>query len=144
MHSGTPTRSVEWCLGGLMVSWGLGLLLPGNTMELSNHRYLGALAPEVVWSAWSLSIGALRLLALYVNGAYFRTPLIRAGCSCLGLIWWLVLGFLLKAGSGAGPLPPALLWYPVFVGFEAYSVYRGARDSYCTGALRRWRTARIR
>ena len=139
MYSGTQTRSVEWCLGGLMVAWGLGLMLPGNTMELPAYRYLGALAPEYVWAAWSLSIGGLRIVALFVNGAYFRTPLIRAGCSLLGLIWWLVLGFLLRAGGGEGALPAALMWYPVFVGFEGYSVYRGARDSFHTGALRRWR-----
>lgn len=141
MHSGRQTRSVEWCLGALMVAWGLGLMLPGDTMDLAGYRTLGALAPEPVWAAWSLSIGGLRLLALFVNGAYFRTPLIRAACSLLGLVWWLVLGFLLKAGAGEGALPAALLWYPVFVTFEGYSIYRGACDSFHTGALRRWRPA---
>lgn len=140
MYSGHQTRSVEWCLGAMMVGWGFGLLLSGSTMQLAPYRTLGAIAPGYVWAAWSLSIGALRLLALFVNGAYFRTPLIRAGCSVLGFVWWLVLGFLFRAGAADEPLPATLLWYPVFVFFEGYSVYRGARDSYHTGALRRWRS----
>lgn len=135
----TQTRSVEWLLAGLMIAWGCGLILPGNTMELVQFRYLGALAPEPVWAAWSLSIGGLRLAALYINGAYHRTPLIRAGCSVLGMVWWMVLGYLLQLGVTDTAIPAGLLWYPVFVLFEGYSAYRGARDSYHSGALRRWR-----
>lgn len=134
------TRSVEWLLALLMVTWGVGLLLPGNTMALQSYRYLAAIAPEPVWAAWSISIGAARLVALYVNGSWRRSPLIRAGGAALGVIWWLILGFLLLNGTQGGPLPAALMWYPVFCGFEFYSVYRGARDSYHSGALKKWQS----
>lgn len=135
----TQTRSVEWLLASLMIAWGIGLMLPGNTMDLPQFRYLGALAPEPVWAAWSIAIGGIRLCALYVNGSYYRTPLIRAACSVIGIIWWLVLGYLFQVAAQEMIAPPAgLTWYPVFVGFEGYSAYRGARDSYHSGALRRW------
>jgi hypothetical protein len=73
----SQTRSVEWLLASMMVAWGFGLLLPGDTMSLPQHRMLGALAPEFVWAAWSISIGAVRVLALYINGSWRRTPLFR-------------------------------------------------------------------
>lgn len=133
-------RVCEWLLACLMLAWGIGLMLPGNTMELYNYRYLGAIAPEIVWTAWSLAIALIRLGALYVNGSHYRTPLVRAGCSMLGIIWWLVLGALFYVGTRGGPVPAALLWYPVLCGFEGYSVYRSAKDSYHSGALKKWQS----
>lgn len=144
MQSQHQTRSVEWLLAFLMVAWGAGLMLPGNTMELQHYRHLAALAPEPVWAAWSMSIGIARLAALYINGSWSRSPLIRAGGAALGVIWWLILGYLLYTGRAGGPLPAALMWYPVFCGFELYSAWRGARDSYHSGALKKWQSLAIR
>lgn len=134
------TRSVEWLLAGLMLAWGIGLILPGNTMALAGYRHLAALAPEPAWAAWSIALGGVRIAALYGNGSWFRTPLVRAGGSVLGTIWWLVLGFLMFNGAQGGPLPAELMWFPVFCGFELYSAFRGARDSYHSGALKRWQS----
>jgi hypothetical protein len=94
-----------------------------------------------VWGAWSLSIGGLRMVALYVNGAWRRTPLIRATCSIFGMIWWALLGVLFIGARTGGTFGPGLWWFPVFVMFEGYSAYRGARDSYHSGALQRWPTS---
>lgn len=133
------TRSVEWLLAGLMLAWGVGLMMPGNSLELTHLRYLKTVAPEAIWAFGSVMIGGVRLAALYINGSWCRTPLIRAACSGLGIIWWIILGALTQAGYGDGPQPPMTMFYPVFVAFEGYSVYRGARDSYHSGALRKWR-----
>jgi len=139
----SQTRSVEWLLASMMVAWGVGLMLPGDTMLLPQYRLLAAIAPEPVWAAWSLSMGSIRIIALYVNGSWRRTPLLRVMGATLGLIWWLVLGFLFKsAADGSGALPAGLMWFPVFIGFEGYSIVRGARDSYHTGALQRWHPTR--
>lgn len=135
----SQTRSVEWLLASMMVAWGVGLMLPGDTMSLPQYRLLGAIAPEYVWAAWSVSIGGIRVLALYINGSWRRTPLFRVAGASLGMIWWLVLGFLFKAAAdGSGAISAGLLWFPVFIFFEGYSIVRGARDSYHTGALQRW------
>lgn len=133
----SQTRSVEWLLAALMVAWGVGLMLPGDSMSLPQYKLLAVLAPEYVWSSWSISIGLIRIVALYVNGSWKRTPLIRSTCAGFGIIWWLVLIFLFK-GATDGPVPAGLMFYPVFIAFEGYSVYRGARDSYHTGALQLW------
>lgn len=133
----TQTRSVEWLLASMMFAWGIGLLLPGNTMSLPQYRLLSNLAPEFVWAAWSLSIGGLRFVALYINGSWRRTPLIRSACAIFGLIWWLLLCVLFMTAN-TGPMPAGLLWFPVFIAFEGYSAFRSARDSYHSGALQRW------
>ena len=133
----SQTRSVEWLLAALMVAWGLGLMLPGDTMGLPQYRLLAAIAPELVWASWSISVGGLRIVALYVNGSWKRTPLIRASCAAFGMMWWLILGYLFQSATN-GAAPAGLMFYPVFIAFEGYSVYRGARDSYHTGALQRW------
>jgi hypothetical protein len=131
----SQTRSVEWLLASLMVAWGVGLSVPGNTMDLPAYRLLGALAPEPVWAAWSLGIGGLRMVALYINGSWRRTPLIRTLGAMFGVIWWLVLAFCF-ASADISPMPAAVMWYPVLIAFEGYSVARGARDIYHSGALR--------
>lgn len=133
----TQTRSVEWLLASMMVAWGIGLLLPGNTMLLPQYRLLAEQAPEFVWASWSLAIGGLRFVALYINGSWRRTPLIRSGCAILGIIWWLMLWVLFMTAN-TGPMPAGLLWFPVLIGFEGYSAFRSARDSYHSGALQRW------
>ncbi|MDI4231468.1 hypothetical protein OZ411_01395 [Bradyrhizobium sp. Arg237L] len=138
----SQTRSVEWLLASMMLAWGFGLLLPGDTMSLPQHRMLGAIAPEFVWAAWSVSIGAVRVVALYINGSWRRTPLFRVAGASLGLIWWIVLGFLFWTAVAGGPWPAELMWFPVFIAFEGYSIFRGARDSYHTGALQRWQPHR--
>lgn len=131
------TRSVEWLLASMMVAWGIGLLLPGNSMELPAYRLLGAIAPEPVWAAWSISIGLLRMLALYINGSWRKTPLVRAVSSLFGAFWWVVLGYCFLK-SGPWPYPAGVAWFPVLFLFECYSISRGARDSYHSGALQRW------
>lgn len=133
----TQTRSVEWLLAAMMVAWGVGLLLPGDTMALTQYRLLRDMAPEFVWAAWSIGIGGLRFVALYVNGSWRRTPLIRAGCAVFGIIWWLLLAVLFIPAS-VGPMPAGLMWFPVFIIFEGYSAFRGARDAYHSGALQKW------
>lgn len=134
------TRSVEWLLASMMIAWGFGLLLPGDTLALPQYDMLAVLAPEPVWAAWSISIGFVRYVALYVNGAWRKTPLIRAGCSGLGMIWWIVLSVLFYLSRDGGPIPAGFMWFPVFIAFEGYSVSRGARDSYHSGALGKWLT----
>ena len=139
----THNRSVEWLLAGLMLAWGIGLMLPGEALALPQYRLLLVIAPEPVWAAWSVSVGSVRIIALYINGSYFRTPLIRVVCAIMGLIWWLVLGFLVKLSIEPGPIPAYLAWFPIFIGFEGYAIFRGAQDSYHTGALEKWNRQRI-
>src|SRR5690242_10634342 len=103
----TQTRSVEWLLACMMIMWGFGLLLPGDSLSLPQYHMLGLIAPEPVWASWSVSIGTVRVVALYINGSWRRTPLIRGLCAILGMIWWAILAFLfISSIQMETPVPP--------------------------------------
>lgn len=132
------TRAVEWLLASLQVAWGTAVLLPGVELTGPNYQPLLALAPEPVWGNLAIAIGGLRLGALYINGTWRRTPILRALGAAFGVVWWIVLGglYAIAVNQGAKPFP-FMLAYPVFVVFEFLSMYRCGIDMNEMGALRR-------
>lgn len=136
----SQTRSVEWMLAICTLIWGFGLLWPGDSFALPQLAAFAIIASEATWGLISIVLGCVRLVALIINGSWCRTPLIRALCAVIGIGWWLVLAYLYRLGYSGRPVGPAMNFIYVFVGFEVYSVYRGAKDSWRTGALRRWRS----
>jgi hypothetical protein len=126
-------------LAAMMVAWGLVLLLPMRTFEMPIYSYLAAIADEEVWGAFSVAVGGFRMAALYVNGAWRRTPLIRAAGAVLGMVWWIVLALLvfLAAEQGIGHFPAGAAFYPVCLAFEALSCWRAGFDAHDQGALRK-------
>lgn len=132
------TRSVEWLLACLMLTWGVILLAPSESFTLPAYRWLATMGEERVWGGLALGIGTLRVAALYVNGSWRRTPLIRAFGAVVCLMWWVSVGALLIFGVEPGkPLPAGFAFYPVFALFEAYSCYRSGLDAREYDALRR-------
>lgn len=132
------TRSVEWLLSCLMLTWGVILLAPNDSFANPAYQWLATIGEERVWGGLALGIGALRVVALYVNGSWRRTPLIRAFAAVVGLMWWVSVGALLIFGVEPGkPVPAGFAFYPVFALFEAYSCYRSGLDARESDALRR-------
>ena len=129
------TRAVEWMLAAMMVSWGMGLLLPPPAFVGDDYRLLLAIGPEEAWGAWSMAIGGIRMLALWINGAWRRTPLFRAGGAVLGVVWWVILFFLFWFGSIDHPRTIVFI-FPVCVFFEAVACFRSGFDAHEAGALK--------
>lgn len=131
-----PDRLVEWMFAAMMMSWGAWLLVPAwSTFQNPQYGALAALASEQTWGVWSVSVGTVRMAALYVNGSHRRTPLLRCVCAALGLIWWLVLIYLFLLSPQANPAA-GFSWYPIFVVFEGVSCWRSAADGWHTGAFK--------
>ena len=129
-------RAIEWLFSAMMVAWGVYLMLPLNTFAAPQYALLAALAEEKVWGIWSVSIGVMRMVALYINGAVRQTPIVRMGGALFGVVWWAVLTWLfLTAPSGV--TPAGVVWYPIFALAEMYSVLRSAGDAWISGAFRR-------
>jgi hypothetical protein len=131
------SRALEWLLAAVMVLWGVGLLLPWEGFTGSAYRYLAALAPERAWGVFSVSIGLIRIGALYCNGAWYRTPLLRFLGAMLGTIWWAVLLWLLWLSARDGGPQATILWYPCFIAAELYACDRTGRDAARYRSLRR-------
>lgn len=124
-----PTRTVEHMLAWVLLVWSASLALPGNMMRGPAFEYLLLIAPEWWWGAAGVIGATMRLVALYINGNWHRTPGLRFIGAMTGLIWWLVISALyaLAVAHGAPDFPMRLVFL-VFVSFEAYSCYRCGQD----------------
>lgn len=130
-------RLIEWQFAFMMMVWGLWLMFPSwITFTAPQYALLASIANEAVWGAFSFSIGFIRAIALYINGSYHRTPIVRLICSILGLTWWFVLIYLFILAAPNNPAA-GFSWYPVFAVFEAICCWRSASDAFQSRAFRR-------
>ncbi len=130
-----PDRVIEWMFAVMMASWGCYLLLPMATFDNPQYAVLASIAPEQVWGVFSIAIATVRMVALWVNGRWRRTPAVRCACSTLGVIWWCAMVFLIIGAPQPHPAA-GLVWYPVFALFEIISCWRSAADGFHSGAFR--------
>jgi hypothetical protein len=119
-------RAVEWFGAGAMTSLGFFILLnPSMFSENPAAHGLLVYAPQHIWGLVSLVAGALRLVALFVNGMWYRTPAVRWLTTMISIFVW----FCLAAAYLASPVPTTasilLVWHIVA---DMYSAYRAATD----------------
>lgn len=97
-----PARMPEWINSGIMVSWGAYVLLhPDTYADAKLDLFEGVLhSPDGIngfafWGLVTLIVGMVRGCALFVNGAYSRTPMIRLAASAVSAFVWsqIVIGF---------------------------------------------------
>lgn len=137
------TRWSEIWLACVMALFGACLLASGDTFSLPSYRIIGAFISEDATGAAAVATGAARLAALWYNGRYRRSPIVRvAGCAG-GFLFYtaLAVGFALTAP----PLPTGLV-FAVFASAELHASSRAARDMVALDSLgvRRRRRARER
>ena len=128
-------RALEWLFAGLMILWGLYVMAPIDTFRDAQYALMTQTAPEPVWGAFSLAIGFVRIVALWVNGSWRRTPAIRLLSSIIGVMWWIALGFLLVAGPEYN-VPAGVVYYLGFIGAEIFSCWRSSADAFHQGRFR--------
>ena len=77
-------RATEWLTGSVLLVFALTLSLPGDTLARSSFAGFGAMGLEETSLAVLLTlVGSARLSALYINGRWRRSPILRmlgAGC----------------------------------------------------------------
>lgn len=129
-----PARWPEWFMSGLTFMWGSYVALHPQlfTHEATAETLRGMAAmcngypPSAVWGVAGVTMGLVRAAALFVNGAYTRTPMIRLTMSFLSaFIWTQVFIGLLKTGI------PNVGWvtYAGLVVMDIVSAYRAATDT---------------
>lgn len=137
LHKQFPRRVVEWGLSNILITWGLIVLLTDGLFE--KYRDIMAfkgwlsLAPQPVWGTAALSVGGIRLAALYINGAHYRSPVARtvAGFFSMFIWFWATVGVL----KGTPWLTPALAIYPWLMIGDAYAVYTAAGDAFTSNQI---------
>lgn len=133
-----PSRIQEWFSAIVLTSWGAYVILhPGifsNPPLKFAMRGLLDLFDEPVWGLGAFTTGFLGLIALYINGIWTRTPLIRLCVSFARIFFW----FWITMGlwrSGVAQLGVVL--YPWLMVLDVYSSYRASVDVVEAEAQRR-------
>jgi hypothetical protein len=127
-----PARFPEWVNSGILASWGAYVLLHPElfTQEATRHIFAGMAEmvwvdypPSVVWGLTAFVVGTIRAVALFINGAYSRTPLVRLATSAVSAFVWaqVVIGLFGVVNAG-------LIIYSWLVVIDIASAYRAGVD----------------
>lgn len=130
-----PSRKMEWLGSGFLISWGIYVLLHPElfTQDATAQVFAGLAAltdsfapyPALVWGGLAFSIGLARAVALFVNGAYVRTPAIRVATSFVSIF---ILTQICLGMWDSGVPNTGLVVYPWLIVADLISAYRAAID----------------
>lgn len=140
-----PARMPEWWNAATMFLWGAYILLHPGIFDDKLFDGLVSIATgwsvdpdrlsaERFWGLVTVTVGLIRLCALFVNGSYSRTPLVRLICSAVSaFVWCQVVVGLLKL-----PVPTTgVVMYCSAMGLDLLSAYRAACDVAIAESTRR-------
>ena len=119
-------RAIEWWSAGAMASWGFMVLLFPNMFILNPacHALL-TFAPQNVWGLAAMIAGSVRLVALFINGMWYRTPAIRWLTTMVSIFIW----FCITAAFVSSPIiNMGIAVYGWHIFADMYSAYRSAMD----------------
>lgn len=128
-----PARIPEWWMSFMLVLWGGYVVLhpglftdPATRVIFSGMTAMsGDYDPAGLWGLSAVVVGMIRGCALFVNGAYTRTPMIRLLTSFMSaFIWTQVSIGLYKSGVAN----TGIVVYAGLVTMDIVSAYRAATD----------------
>lgn len=130
-----PARKMEWIMAGISASWGFYVLThPELFTNPETAVLMSGLAsfvpagwdPSLVWGLGALLVGLMRGIALYINGAHIRTPVVRAVAAFLTILVF----FQVSRGLWATGVPNmGLVIYPWLVIADIISAYSAGQDA---------------
>jgi hypothetical protein len=142
-----PARLPEWWNAFTMFFWGAYILLHRGIFE--EHIFDGLVAIATAWQSdgstaaaermWGLVavvVGLTRACALFVNGSYSRTPMVRLIASLISAFVWcqVLIGLLSLPIATTG-----VVIYASVMGLDLLSAYRAGIDVAIAEATRRER-----
>lgn len=93
-------RALEWFSALVMLGWGVTLILPGDTLAGPQYSAFSRFGFTEEFWAWAFStVGIARLVALYINGKWPKSPHIRMMGSLFGAVSWAQVSYLLTQSS---------------------------------------------
>lgn len=127
-----PDRGLEWLSSIVMISWALVLLQPGDSLAGGNLRELlryGFTEQSVAFAF--AGAGFARIGALYINGRWPRTPIVRMIGAGVGFMLWLQVSLILWGGSTLvnGAMTTGVAVYIPLALADLLSIYRAAFDA---------------
>ena len=120
-------RMTEWMIATIIFLWGFVLLLPAETFEEDNWTFFKSVMTENSWGWTMMTLGAMRIGGLIVNGARKNvTPWIRVFSAGCGFIVWIGI---IVAFALSGVVGTWLAVYPTIAVIELVNIYRAANDA---------------
>lgn len=129
-----PARWPEWFMAGMSFMWGCYVILHPEVFTQDATRITlsgltamaGDMPPAALWGLSTVILGLVRASALFINGAFSRTPMIRLIMSfASAFVWTQVCIGLLKSGVPN----TGLVVYAGLVVMDIVSAYRAATDT---------------
>jgi hypothetical protein len=125
-------RGLEWFSALVMLAWGITLALPGDTLAGPQYAAFGRFGmTEESW-AWVFGVvGSARIAALYINGAWPRSPHVRMIGSTFGAISWAQVAYLLTLSTyfATGIAATGTAVYSLLALADLFGIARAAFDA---------------
>lgn len=136
-----PARIPEWANAWTLLAWGAYTLLHPGVFKQPYLHGLVENAPAITiyeaerfWGLITVIVGMTRLGALFVNGSYSRTPMIRLFASLVSAyVWAHIVSGILSTGIPAH----GLVMYTSALALDLISAYRAAVDTGIAEGTRR-------
>jgi hypothetical protein len=84
-------RASEWVLSIILAFWGFTVVQAPGLFERPFYAALAHAGPQWIWGWSAFFVGLLRLLVLFINGAWRRTPMFRQCGAAGGMLVWIML-----------------------------------------------------
>lgn len=136
-----PVRKSEWTLASV-VTMGLWLVFTFNAdlfTTQNGYEGLARWAPQWVWAWLTFCIGVGRLVTLFINGAYWRTPHYRAGFAFISCYLWYQLAVGLAPNLGIGLVAFVGILVTDFFNFRQAFMEAAASEGLKSGERKRLR-----
>jgi hypothetical protein len=135
-----PARTPEWANSLTLFAWGTYILWhPGMfSAEYFSGLYAMGLhwssSPERFWGWLTVTVGLVRACALFVNGAYSRTPMVRMLAGLVSAFIWtqVILGVMASGKPALG-----IVMYASALLLDMISAYRASCDLVIADAARK-------
>jgi hypothetical protein len=124
-------RGIEWLTSAALLCFALALVFPGDTLAGQGYRAFKSVGIDEVMLAVPLfGVAAARMIALWINGRWRRSPLLRLTGAVIGtgMFMALCLGFLGPTITSGAPLSTGVGIYFILAFFDAVAAYRSGAD----------------
>ena len=134
-----PGRASEWALGLMLFNW--SVVLTANRTLFEDRQAYGAFSAIMDQQWWALAclvVGGARLVVLAINGAWRRSPHLRAVLAFASCFFWFQIAVGLAQADSIGT---GMAVYPVLFLLDAFNAIRTLGEAGLSDAHHK-RTAR--
>lgn len=128
-------RSLEWFGGLWLTAWGAYVILTPSLFDAQySYHAMTYFMPQEVWGFFAFTGGLIRVVALFINGRWGITPMIRVATSFISVFLW----FSITAGIYLSGMPSTgFILYPGLMLADMFCAYRAAGDGYEASVMKR-------